>query len=324
MAGFSRDKHNSSQRITGDTSSSNQYSRIFKAKYRGKCQLCQKKVYVGQSIATGKQGGVAHSMCIDKRITQLSGGPTVSTNSRWVSRRHPDNSSKESAGDSVISLVKRMFDIDISTDNLYFSSYGWIYKTQVSVECADCEAGDFLHVFRKNTSMNRPQSKRVEYWCLVCLVCKTAVALNDYDSASVTLIKESYALKVEEFNSPSRKPRKRREWFEVENRPAEKPRSTIEESLLREELRHKERMKTIRKDTSEVSTAQVFVTSEPYRSMNGHDLFVNQSAGVSSQTRALEPWFGHCSCGFWDLIAGDPTGLQMNWTLHVQDHEERG
>ena len=304
-------------------SSGNQFSKVFKAKYEGNCLLCQKKVYVDQSIATGKHGGVAHSNCIDKRIIELSGGPSAPKSNSWVNRKRPNDSPNESAGYSVIVLVKKMFDIDISTDNSYFASYGWTYKTQVSVECADCVEGDFLHVFRKKTSLNRPKSKRNEFWCLVCLVCKKAVALSDYDSASITLIKDDYILNVEKPRSPNRQPRKRSEWVEVENQPPPMPRSTIDDSLLREEFRHKKRTKSIRNFVSDDQIAQGITRIEPYRSMNGHDLYVNQSAGVRSQSRVLQPWSGHCSCGFWDLIAGDPTGLQMNWTLHVQGHEER-
>ena len=303
------------------TSSGRQYSRTYKAKYEGKCQLCEKKVYVDQFIVSSKQGGVAHSKCVEKRRMRLTGTSQIRKSDGLSNFKRPDGFLSHSSTD-VVSLVKSMFSVEISTNNSYFSSNGWTYKTQVSVECADCVEGDFLHVFRKNTSLNRPKSKRNEFWCLVCLVCKNAVALSEYDNVSIALIKDDYILKVTETRSTNRTPRKRSEWVEVDNQRPPITRSAIRDSLMREELRHKERAKSTSKFETNDQIDQGTRSIEPFRSMSGHELYVYQSAGVRSQNRALEPWSGHCSCGFWDLIAGDPTGLLMNWTLHVREHEE--
>ena len=94
--------------------------------------------------------------------------------------------------------------------------------------------------------------------------------------------------------------------------------SSVKEALAREEIRHKTAKKELKRKRSLIDKLdKEVVSSKPFRTSRGHSLFISQSAGVRSDNRSLEPWRGHCSCGKWNNIAGDPSGLLMNWTLHV-------
>jgi len=104
-----------------------------------------------------------------------------------------------------------------------------------------------------------------------------------------------------------------------ESAPSTNLPSSVKEAMVREEIRHKiAKSELKRKRSTNKNLDKEVVSSKPFRTSRGHSLFISQSAGVKSDNRSLEPWRGHCSCGNWSNIAGDPSGLLMNWTLHVK------
>ena len=89
---------------------------------------------------------------------------------------------------TIPELVKSRFNIDVKLLNKRFNQDGWELEGESAVVCTDCDHGTRLVVFRKPY---KSSGKFYKYWCVVCLTCKEAAALSNYDSESQKLISKS-------------------------------------------------------------------------------------------------------------------------------------
>ena len=94
---------------------------------------------------------------------------------------------------TVPELVKSKFNVDVKLLNKRFSEDGWELEGESSAVCTDCDFGTRLLVFRKPYESS---GKFYKYWCVVCLTCKEAAALRNYDDESRKLITKSLIEKI--------------------------------------------------------------------------------------------------------------------------------
>jgi hypothetical protein len=94
---------------------------------------------------------------------------------------------------TIPELVKSKFNVDVKLLNRRFSGDGWELEGESSAVCTDCDFGTRLLVFRKPYESS---GKSFKYWCVVCLTCKEAAALRNYDADSRKLITKSLIEKL--------------------------------------------------------------------------------------------------------------------------------
>jgi len=99
---------------------------------------------------------------------------------------------------TIPELVRSKFKVDIKLLNARFKEDGWELEGESSAVCTDCDFGSNLLVFRKAYESS---NKLYKYWCLVCLTCKEAAALGNYDSESQKLIRKSLIEKLPQMAS---------------------------------------------------------------------------------------------------------------------------
>lgn len=138
-------------------------------------------IQLGREIEAGvaRRGASSHPLAESAWVADDSESALGSPASASTDRAS-DEDFISSSGTSVPAQVRARFGVDVACSHQRFTEPGWSYQGVCDLICGDCDQDAPFVIYRKPYETSRGSYR---YWAIVCLTCKTASSLKDFDTA---------------------------------------------------------------------------------------------------------------------------------------------
>ena len=93
----------------------------------------------------------------------------------------------QATGSSVPALVEARFGVVVDCAHPRFEEDGWTFQGETDIACGDCESDQTLVVYRRPYEAG---ARTYRYWSIVCVTCRAANTLDDFERDKRKLLKD--------------------------------------------------------------------------------------------------------------------------------------